>query len=147
MLKPYIWRDYKSLPQKLQINSQIVKRVDSSVDTSRNEFSIDYVHLRPEHVIAINMMCKQHFWNGIDISECLQYPDYTIVALFKKLIIGFAFLVPVNVPNVKEMYLSFILVHPDWRESRCSKRQENISIGQYMLFYLIQVSASLFCFN
>ena len=141
MLKPYIWRDYKSLPTKLQINSEIVKRCDSIIDTARNEFSIDYVHLRPEHVLPINVMCKQHFWNGIDISECLQYPDFTVVALYRKLIIGFAFLVPVNPQPIKEMYLSFILVHPDWREWRCSERLENISIGKYMLFYLIQVGS------
>lgn len=103
-----------------------------------DRFSIDYVHLRPEHVIQINLMCRQHFWAGIDISECLQYPDYSLVALYRKLIIGFAFLVP-NTSH-KEAYLSFIFVHPDWRTIKNTQfNNENVSIAQYMLYYLIQV--------
>jgi hypothetical protein len=98
---------------------------------------IDFVHIRPEHIIEINHMCRQHFWNGIDISECLDYPDYTNVALYKKLIIGFAFMVP-NVA-FKEAYLSFILVHPDWKNARCTESTNDVSIAQYMLYYLIQV--------
>ena len=104
--------------------------------------SIDYVHLRPEHVIPINLMCRQHFWNGIDISECLEYPDFTIVALYGKLIVGFAFLVPNTA--IKEAYLSFIFVHPDWRNSDLIRKsgelnRNNVSIAQYMIYYLIKV--------
>jgi hypothetical protein len=111
--------------------------------TASNTFErlpIDYVHLRPEHVLPINIMCREHFWNGIDISECLQYPDYTIVALYGKLIVGFAFLVPNSSHN--EAYLSFIFVHPDWRNSRCKDSIElsnQISLSQYMLYYLLNV--------
>jgi hypothetical protein len=140
--KPYIRRDFESQPLKLKLNQQIVMR-----NNDYQRHSIDYVHLRPEHVIAINNLCRQHFWTGIDISECLQYPDFTVVALYRKLIIGFAFLVPnieTNTKTHKEAYLSFIFVHPDWR---CCKNkinndnnsQNSISISQYMLFYLIKV--------
>ena len=86
------------------------------------------------------MMCEKFFWSGIDTSDCLNYPDYTLVALYRKLIIGFAFLVP-NLTH-KESYLSFIFVHPDWRCN--SKEDGNVSIAQYMLFYLIQVNFDLF---
>jgi len=87
MLKPYIRRDNLTKPIKLALNFQITRNENES-----NRNSIDYVHLRPEHVIQINMMCEHFFWNGIDVSECLNYPDYTLVALYDKLIIGFAFL-------------------------------------------------------
>lgn len=108
-----------------------------------NTACIDYVHLRPEHVIPINLVCREYFWNGIDISECLQYPDYTIVALYKKLIVGFAFVVPSKISQSKEAYLSFIFVHPDWR--KVSVDVENgISIGRFMLFYLIKVKLKIF---
>lgn len=163
MLKPYIWRDFKSMPPKLKL-SQLIKSRQNNPEIFKSS-SIDYVHLRPEHVLHINSMCERHFWNGIDVSECLQYPDYTIVALYKKLIVGFAFMVPLTAqnqqqqqpkqmtsapidPNRREMYLSFIFVHSDWRESnRVAKLNDqdenetscNISIAQYMLFYLIKV--------
>lgn len=170
MLKPYIWRDFESLPPKLEISKLIKARVTDVADIYKA--SIDYVHLRPEHVLPINSMCERHFWNGIDVSECLQYPDYTIVALYKKLIVGFAFMVPLTSqdksqqqqqppnrslidPNVRrEMYLSFIFVHSDWREPKrrtgnvrvrtedeptTASDNLNVSIGQYMLYYLIKV--------
>jgi len=95
-------------------------------------------------------MCEQHFWKGIDIAECLQYPDYAIVAMYRKLIIGFAVLVP-NVTH-KESYLSFIFVHPDWRNvSESVGNIGSVSIAQYMLYYLIRVKlkkiVKISCFN
>jgi len=51
---------------------------------------------------------------------------------------SFAFLVPNSIMSHKEAYLSFIFVHPDWRSPR-NPTDDHISIGQYMLFYLIQV--------
>jgi cysteine-rich protein 2-binding protein len=62
-----------------------------------------------------------------------------LVALYKKLVIGFAFLVP-NLEH-KESYLSFIFVHPDWRihSNKEQENNKNVSIAQYMLYYLIQV--------
>ena len=91
MLKPYVRRDNITKPTKLALNFQITKNENES-----NRNSIDYVHLRPEHVIQINKMCEHFSWNGIDVSECLNYPDYTLVALYGKLIIGFAFLGKIN---------------------------------------------------
>ena len=80
-------RDFESTPIKLLLNQQIQMRPPNSC-LNVERCPIDYVHLRPEHVLPINLMCRQHFWSGIDVSECLQYPDYTIVCLYKKLIIG-----------------------------------------------------------
>ena len=84
-------RDIESMPRKLLLNQQIKqKKISTHHDTDRDieRFPIDYVHLRPEHVLPINLLCRQHFWSGIDVSECLQYPDFTLVALYKKIIIG-----------------------------------------------------------
>ena len=66
---------------------------------------------------------------GVDLSECLQYPDFSVVALYKKVVIGFGFMVP----DVKynEAYISFLLVHPEWRQA---------GIGTFMIYHLIQVS-------
>lgn len=67
--------------------------------------------------------------SGIDLSECLQYPDFSVVVLYKKVVIGFGFMVP----DVKynEAYISFLLVHPEWRRA---------GIATFMIYHLIQVS-------
>lgn len=136
-MKPYIRRDYETVPKKLSLNFQILTQKFTPNLVRFDRYSIDYVYLRPEHVLQINAMCEQHFWSGIDISECLQYPDYTVVALYRKLIVGFAFLVP-NLEH-HESYLSFILVHPDWRNCKESSNSNSVSVAQYMLFHLLQV--------
>ncbi len=105
------------------------KNLYKETNLNYERHSIDYVFLRPEHVFPINNLCHKYFWNGIDVTECLQYPDYTCVALYRKLIIGFAFLVP-NI-SFKEDYLSFIFVHPNWRLS---------NIAKYMLYRLAQIN-------
>ena len=43
------------------------------------------------HIISIptiNSMCQEFFWPGIDLSECLWYPDFSVVVLYKKVIIA-----------------------------------------------------------
>lgn len=66
---------------------------------------------------------------GIDLSECLQYPDFSVVVLYKKVIIAFGFMVP----DVKynEAYISFLFVHPEWRRA---------GIATFMIYHLIQVT-------
>lgn len=68
---------------------------------------------------------------GVDLSECLQYPDFSVVVLYKKVVVGFGFMVP----DVKynEAYISFLLVHPEWRRA---------GIGTFMIYHLIQVRVS-----
>lgn len=52
-----------------------------------------------------------------------------MVVLYKKVVVGFGFMVP----DVKynEAYISFLLVHPEWRRA---------GIGTFMIYHLIQVS-------
>jgi len=65
--------------------------------------------------------------NFVLVTECLQYPDFTCVALYKKLVVGFAILVPYVGYN--EAYISFFLTRPEWQKS---------GIGTFMLYHLIQ---------
>ena len=62
------------------------------------------------------------------MAETLQYPDFSCVALYKKLIVGFAFLVPDT--GFNESYISFLFVRPEWRRG---------GIATFMLYHLIQV--------
>lgn len=85
-------------------------------------------------VLQCFQMLFLSFSIGIDLSECLQYPDFSVVVLYKKVIIAFGFMVP----DVKynEAYISFLLVHPEWRRA---------GIATFMIYHLIQVMEKIPC--
>lgn len=150
-LKPYIRRDVCVLPKWLQLMAEI----QMAANQKNPDFilpprgPLDFVYVQPEHIPAVNSLCNQFFWPGIDckktqnawllfkiissvsVTECLQYPDFGCVVLYRKLVVAFAFVVP----DVKlsENYVSFIFTRPHWR---------NCGIAKYMLYHLIQVSLS-----
>ena len=33
--------------------------------------------------VSVNTLCREFLWPGIDLSECLQYPDFSCVVLFR----------------------------------------------------------------
>ncbi|KAM4772318.1 cysteine-rich protein 2-binding protein [Rhinophrynus dorsalis] len=129
LLKPYIRRDYETKPLKLQILAQIrgYPYRNDPLWEPEPESPIDYCYVRPNHIPTINSICQEFFWPGIDLSECLQYPDFSVVVLYKKVIVAFGFMVP----DVKynEAYISFLFVHPEWRRA---------GIATFMIYHLIQ---------
>ncbi|XP_054710670.1 cysteine-rich protein 2-binding protein-like [Uloborus diversus] len=128
VLQPFIFRDFKTKPLKLQVLEELLSHKKfNSVLKPPEQNSIDYCYVRPQHIPAINALCHNFFWPGIDMSESLQYPDFSCVALYKKVIIGFAFMYP----DVKcnEAYISFIFCHPEWRKA---------GIATFMLYHLMQ---------
>lgn len=62
------------------------------------------------------------------VVESLSYPDFTVVALYKKLVIGCGFLVPDVSHN--EAYISFLAVRKEWQRA---------GIASFMLYHLVQV--------
>uniref|UniRef100_A0A3P8T9Z3 Lysine acetyltransferase 14 n=1 Tax=Amphiprion percula TaxID=161767 RepID=A0A3P8T9Z3_AMPPE len=118
ILKPYIRRDYESRPVKLRLLAEI-RAFPHRKDPDwlpEADAPIDYCYVRPNHIPSVNAMCHDSFWPGVDLSECLQ-----------KVVVGFGFMVP----DVKynEAYISFLLVHPEWRRA---------GIGTFMIYHLIQ---------
>ncbi|XP_051939896.1 cysteine-rich protein 2-binding protein [Hippocampus zosterae] len=128
-LKPYIRRDYESRPPKMRLLAEIRAHAHRREPgwTPEADAPLDYCYVRPNHIPSVNAMCRHGFWPGVDLSECLQYPDFSVVALYKKVVVGFGFMVP----DVKynEAYVSFLLVHPEWRRA---------GIGTFMIYHLIQ---------
>ncbi|KAF9958487.1 hypothetical protein BGZ65_001410 [Modicella reniformis] len=85
---------------------------------------IDYCYFRKEHLAQVNETLCRRFWPGIDMTEALQYPEYSVVVLYKRLVVGCAFMTP-------EGYITYVAVSAGW---------EKAGIGQFMLYHLIQAS-------
>lgn len=132
-LKPFIFRDFEARPLRLKLLEEVLShrlnaryREESTAQPTEHH-PIDFCYVRPQHIPVVNAMCRTFFWPGIDLSESLQYPDFSCVAMYRKLVVGFAFMVP----DVKfnEAYIPFIFTHPEWRRS---------GIAKFMLYHLIQ---------
>jgi len=129
-LKPFIWRDFKSNSNRMKLYDEIKQNYNKryQIQPKQEEemfkmHSIDYCYLRPEYLNYVNNFLCEQFWPSIDVREFLEYPDYSICALYKKLIIGCGFVTP-------EGYITYIAVHPGWR---------NCGIASFMLFHLTQI--------
>ncbi|XP_068626195.1 cysteine-rich protein 2-binding protein [Battus philenor] len=128
-LKPYIRRDTSSTPLWLQITDELLKKTHRNVPDYKppTHASLDYLYVRPQHIAPVNSLLAQFFWPGIDVTEALQQPEHSCVVMYKKLVVGCAFLVPDVGHN--EAYISFILTRPEWR---------NAKIATFMLYHLLQ---------
>ena len=59
---------------------------------------------------------------GLAVAEALDYPDFSVVVTYGRLVIGCAFMTP-------GAYISYVVVHPDWRGA---------GIASFMLYHLMQ---------
>ncbi|XP_031357995.1 cysteine-rich protein 2-binding protein isoform X2 [Photinus pyralis] len=125
-LPPYIRRDVRIRPIWLHLMDELKAKVTPDVSLPKRA-PLDFMYVQPEHIPAVNSLCNQFFWTGIDLSDTLRYPDFSCVVLYRKLIVAFAFVVP-DV-NVNECYVSFVFTRPGWR--KCG-------IARFMLYHLIQ---------
>lgn len=122
-LAPFIFRTPELLPLKVKVNRELAERFETH---SASPQTIDFCYLQEHHLPAVNNFVSHFFW-AVDLSECLQYPDFTCVVLHGKLVVGCGFMTP-DV-KVNEAYISFLLVHPDF---------QNSCIGKIILYHLIQ---------
>ncbi|KAI9337483.1 hypothetical protein BDR26DRAFT_803999 [Obelidium mucronatum] len=131
-LKPYIWRNYLDGRQRKQNLApqynilEFVSSLSESAEARTERKSIDYVYFHPMHKEQVNEMLSRQFWPGIDVSEHLSRPDLSIIALYKRVVIGCAFIMP-------DGYISYIMVRPGWQRA---------GIAKFMLFHLIQAVES-----
>jgi ribosomal protein S18 acetylase RimI-like enzyme len=134
-LLSYIRRDYESRPAKLALLEELLqyhrhkreRRLEQAEQEPCQIHPIDYTYLKPSLVERVNHLLCSNFWPGIDVSECNQYPDFTIVAMYKLMVVGCAFM------NPEESYITYIAVHPEWRRA---------GIAKFMMYHLIQTSPS-----
>lgn len=81
---------------------------DSDSSPRSDQESIDYCHVRREYIGQINDLLRMAFWPGIDMTETLDYPDYTLIALHRHSVVGCVFVTP-------DGYLSYLHVRPDFQ--------------------------------
>lgn len=67
-LKPYIRRDCVTVPNWLQLMAEILVKANLKNKnwTLPSRYPLDYTYVQPEHIPAINSLCNQFFWPGID---------------------------------------------------------------------------------
>ncbi|KAL0851615.1 hypothetical protein ABMA28_007393 [Loxostege sticticalis] len=128
-LKPYIRRDPHTAPLWLRVTDELLRTTHKHIKdySPPPRATIDFSYVRPEHIAAVNNLCAQFFWPGIDLTEALQYPEFSCVVTYKRLVVGCAFLVPDAGAN--EAYISFVLTRPEWRGA---------GLASFMLYHLLQ---------
>nr|XP_026492671.1 cysteine-rich protein 2-binding protein [Vanessa tameamea] len=128
ILKPYIRRDATTMPTWLKLRDELLRRTHRHIQDYEPppRPTIDFSYVRPQHIAAVNSLCAQFFWPGIDLTEALQYPEFSCVVTFGRLVVGCAFLVP---DAGGQAYVSFVLTRPEWRRK---------GLAAFMLYHLLQ---------
>ncbi|KAF9244146.1 hypothetical protein BU15DRAFT_71710 [Melanogaster broomeanus] len=96
--------------------------------TDRPHIPITYVSLQPLHLRQVHELLARVFWEGIDVSDSLQYsPERcTVIAMYGQLVVGAAFL-----SSPQETYITYLGVRAGW---------DNSQIATTMLYHLISLN-------
>ncbi|ORX49791.1 hypothetical protein DM01DRAFT_1337934 [Hesseltinella vesiculosa] len=134
-LRPFIRRDFENKTARMALLEQIkcatgqpsrAKAITNRMTMPGNDTSIDYVYFQPQHLDQANLLLSRCFWDGIDVSESLQFPEFSVLAMYKRCVVGCAFMTPMA-------YITYFAVLPGW---------EGAGIGQFMLYHLFQTMIS-----
>lgn len=135
ILKPFIFQDVDINPLWLEMHSELKRKVSERFPNikikSRKRHPINYMYITSEHIPAINALAETYFWPGIDVSIALGYPEFSCVALYKKVVVGFGIMAPGT--HLNEAYISFFFVRPFW---------QGCGIGTFILYHLISTCIS-----
>ena len=124
VLVPCIYKSFEFFPLKVQLFQELINTVNKSEQYQPKCFKFSY--FQQQHLKSVNSFLSHFFW-PVNLKEYLQYPDFSMVVTYGKLIIGCGFMTP-DV-KVSESYISFLLVHPDFRKA---------GIGKVILYHLVQ---------
>lgn len=74
LLKPFIRRDTTTRPLWLKVQDELFAKVNKNNSnwTTMSRAPIDYSYIRPQHIPALNSLCNQFFWPGIDCTYRFQ---------------------------------------------------------------------------
>ncbi|KAL4066130.1 hypothetical protein J3A83DRAFT_4360385 [Scleroderma citrinum] len=96
--------------------------------SERLQMAITYVSLQPCHLKQVHDLLTRVFWNGIDVSDSLQYsPERsTVIAMYGHLVVGVALL-----SSPQETYITYLAVRAGW---------DNSQIATTILYHLISLN-------
>jgi len=124
--------DWKTKPPWIDLMSDVqdhytFKHPDAEHPV-RVDAPIEYSTLRRDHLPQVHELLNRAFWSGIDVTDSLDYnpKQCTIVATYRKLVIGAAFL-----DSPIETYITYLAVKPGF---------ENSQIATSMLYHLISLN-------
>jgi ribosomal protein S18 acetylase RimI-like enzyme len=117
-LARFYHREYVIRPQKLRLLDEL-KQHFSNDDSAAAP--IDFMPVRREWLSQTNRLLQEFFWPAVDMTEALDYPDFGIIVLFQKLVIGCAFVTP-------DGYMTYFMIHPEWADS---------GLGSILLYILL----------
>lgn len=118
-----LYRQTEDLPAKARILRDVVNKSGAEFDDSTH--AIEFIHLRKEFLPQVNRLLREYFWPSIDITESLEWPDYSLLVMYRKLVIGCAVCSP-------EGYLSYLWVHPEWRSAGLAKKLMTLLLMQVL---------------
>lgn len=100
---------------------------DDQID-KYNWAPITYTPIYAYHLPQVHNLLERSFWPGIDVSDSVKWePEQcSIVASYKKLVVGCAFL-----SETMDPYVTYIAVRAGW---------ENAGIATFMLYHLIKTN-------
>lgn len=80
LLKPFIRRDTSSRPLWLTVMEELCAKVNRNNSSWKPlpRAPIDYSYIRPQHIPAINSLCNQFFWPGIDCKHVFIFLYYKL---------------------------------------------------------------------
>ncbi|KAJ8583851.1 hypothetical protein M405DRAFT_854193 [Rhizopogon salebrosus TDB-379] len=89
---------------------------------------IRYVSLQLSHLQQVHDLLARAFWDGIDVSDLLQYsPERcSVIAMYGKIVVGAALL-----SSPQEAYITYLAVRAGW---------DNSHIATTMLYHLITLN-------
>lgn len=74
-LPPFIRRDKNCRPLWLRVMEELKAKVNRNNKNWIPEpiGTIDYCYVKPQHIPAMNSLCKQYFWSGVDCKLIIIY--------------------------------------------------------------------------
>lgn len=90
-------------PKRIHLMREIRNSRNNSTARNLNHILIDFVHFTSDYLPQVNHLLSTSFWTGIDVSESLLTPEYSIIALHNRLVVGVGLMTP-------DGYISYLMV-------------------------------------
>ncbi|KAH7335485.1 hypothetical protein B0J17DRAFT_720010 [Rhizoctonia solani] len=127
------FRDWETTSPWMELMGDVVDhhRLSHPQDTGVDPYSwapIAYTPIYAWHLPQVHDLLERAFWPGIDVSDSVKWePEQcSVVALYKGLVVGCAFL-----SETMDPYVTYITVRAGWEQS---------GIATFMLYHLIKIN-------